>query len=148
MRQYDTGDDCMAPDNRGKVMFNPFFGGLNGDDYGPMFCGDEYDDSPQYEPSPVKCRSCGDTNVHWHQYPSGKWFIFDDDTNQPHKCKPKEPVIKIRVLKNREKKSTPKLISIEEQYKNAARCPHCGTKVGFAPGTGDCGCETTFEVGW
>jgi len=35
----------------------------------------------------------------------------------------------------------------QREYDDAPRCPHCGTKAGFAMGTGDCGCETTFEVG-
>jgi hypothetical protein len=37
--------------------------------------------------------------------------------------------------------------SINEQYKNARVCPHCGDRAGFSFGTGDCGCETSFEVG-
>lgn len=28
----------------------------------------------------------------------------------------------------------------KDQYDSASRCPHCGTKRGFAFGTGDCGC--------
>jgi len=29
----------------------------------------------------------------------------------------------------------------QEQYDAALPCPHCGIKKGFAPGTGDCGCN-------
>lgn len=28
-----------------------------------------------------------------------------------------------------------------------SRCKHCGTEHGMACGTGDCGCEDTFDVG-
>jgi len=37
---------------------------------------------------------------------------------------------------------------VQERYKNAPVCPHCGIKEGFAPGTGDCGCEEDFEIGF
>jgi hypothetical protein len=33
----------------------------------------------------LKCKHCGATNVYWHQYPSGKWFLFTG--TEPHKCK-------------------------------------------------------------
>lgn len=32
-----------------------------------------------------KCKHCGSTNVYWHQYPSGKWFLFT--SGEAHKCK-------------------------------------------------------------
>jgi hypothetical protein len=35
----------------------------------------------------LKCNKCGATNVYWHQYPSGKWFLFTCGTSEPHKCK-------------------------------------------------------------
>lgn len=35
-------------------------------------------------------------------------------------------------------------ICAQEEYKAAPRCPHCGTKRGFAFGTGDCGCEDEY----
>ena len=37
---------------------------------------------------------------------------------------------------------------IEIKYKNAKTCPMCGDKYGFSFGTGDCGCQTDFEVGF
>lgn len=33
---------------------------------------------------------------------------------------------------------------IDDAYNNAAVCPHCGTRQGFAMGTGDCGCEVDY----
>lgn len=30
----------------------------------------------------------------------------------------------------------------------AHHCPHCGIEYGMAPGTGDCGCEEDFDVGF
>lgn len=38
--------------------------------------------------------------------------------------------------------------SIHEEYENAPRCRGCGTKIGFAFGTGDCGCEFEPDVGF
>lgn len=37
---------------------------------------------------------------------------------------------------------------VEEEYKAAPRCPYCGIKAGFAMGTGDCGCEPDYDVGF
>ena len=37
---------------------------------------------------------------------------------------------------------------VNEQYEAAGTCPHCGIKYGFAPGTGDCGCQTDYDVGF
>jgi hypothetical protein len=34
---------------------------------------------------------------------------------------------------------------IRERYLTAPQCPHCGIKQGFAPGTGDCGCDVDPE---
>jgi len=38
-------------------------------------------------------------------------------------------------------------VKYQKLREQSPRCPHCGTPEGFAMGTGDCGCETTFEVG-
>ena len=37
---------------------------------------------------------------------------------------------------------------VDDRYRNARRCPHCGEKAGFSMGTGDCGCESSPDVGW
>lgn len=34
----------------------------------------------------LKCRVCGSTEVYWDTYPSGKYFIFDNNTKLPHVC--------------------------------------------------------------
>ena len=38
---------------------------------------------------------------------------------------------------------------IQNQYDEAPVCRFCGIKEGFAPGTGDCGCDSSdyFDVG-
>lgn len=37
---------------------------------------------------------------------------------------------------------------IEEKYENASICPYCGNKNGFSYGTGDCSCQSDFDVGF
>lgn len=72
----------------------PFFGGLNGDDFCPMD-GDflsEYEGNyspPDYAAKRYKlrCRKCGASHLYWQQYPSGRWFIFEQSTQEPHKCR-------------------------------------------------------------
>lgn len=39
-----------------------------------------------YERKQPTCRKCNDKNVYWHQYDSGKWFLFDKDTKKAHVC--------------------------------------------------------------
>lgn len=112
------------------------------------------------EKKQVKCNKCGSVDVYWDQYPSGKWFLFTD--GKPHVCgiisvKPHigvnrtlsnasagiEPVYTreyTRRIPRPQRKQT-----IKEQYNNARICPYCGTRAGFAPGTGDCGCSVDPE---
>jgi hypothetical protein len=115
--------------------------------------GDEYDGPSPSSHWPVghgPCPICSST-MHLANGPYGGFWGCDrwpkcKGARYINNKKVKSPAPEPRRKAFKEK--TSEKINIQEQYDRAPRCPHCGDKQGFSWGTGDCGCETSFEVGF
>lgn len=117
-----------------------------------------------YRPAKVACKYCEARNLEWKETEAG-WRLFDGGA--PHHCEAYIEARASEVLQQRESGSpVPSPHSLRPGYRpkyqskppqgraapssggNLARCRHCGTLAGMAFGTGDCGCEDDYDVGF
>lgn len=102
----------------------------------------------------LKCKLCESTEVYWHQYDSGKWFLFDKETKKSHVCiVDRELYIhKIPIRHERDTvKDTLRGMKAEsdtmQKYLESPRCPKCGVKIGFSHDDTECGCAAKLKAG-
>lgn len=97
---YSTGDDCMAPDNRGRVMgefADMALDNIINGEYGMWCPRSGYGSSKKT----IRCNKCSSSNVYWAQVKSGKWCLHT--SGEPHICHPVRLLVP-RTGKNSNKK--------------------------------------------
>jgi hypothetical protein len=104
---YNTGDDDMAPDDRGKVGMGEFadmaIDSIINGPYGmwsPSY-NSRYNSSYSRPKKRISCNKCNSTMVYWEQLSSGRWCLYDSVTDKPHVCRKgdnKKDIIKHRQI--------------------------------------------------